>query len=116
MTSIIQFTYTTLMLIGLCALGVTGRIESVTTYRDALVVQPTIQSAFAVGGMIVTSVPPSYPGYTELLKHEYGHLIQEREYGPLYLLLVALPSVVGAWTSWEWAPAIETLATELGGG
>ena len=31
------------------------------------------------------------------LTHEYGHVIQSRMLGPLYLLVVGLPSIVHAW-------------------
>lgn len=31
------------------------------------------------------------------VKHEYGHCIQSRWLGPLYLLVVGLPSILHAW-------------------
>lgn len=32
-----------------------------------------------------------------IIRHEYGHSIQSRILGPLYLLLVGLPSLAGYW-------------------
>ena len=33
---------------------------------------------------------------TEYIKHEYGHTIQSRKFGPLYLLVIGLPSIIWA--------------------
>lgn len=33
----------------------------------------------------------------ETVRHEYGHVLQSRIFGPLYLLVVGLPSVMHAW-------------------
>ena len=37
-----------------------------------------------------------------LLAHEYGHTLQSLLLGPLYLLVIGLPSVI-----WAWLPALE---------
>ena len=34
--------------------------------------------------------------YENTIKHEYGHLIQSRLLGPLYLLIIGLPSITWA--------------------
>lgn len=31
------------------------------------------------------------------IKHEYGHCIQSRILGPLYLIVIGLPSIMHAW-------------------
>ena len=33
---------------------------------------------------------------TEYIKHEYGHTMQSRKLGPLYLLVIGLPSIIWA--------------------
>ena len=37
------------------------------------------------------------PSNTETLKHEYGHTIQSKYLGWLYLLVIGLPSLIWAW-------------------
>ncbi|MBO4393019.1 MAG: hypothetical protein J5800_01635 [Spirochaetales bacterium] len=36
----------------------------------------------------------SRPSWDETVRHETGHSIQSRIFGPLYLILIALPSVI----------------------
>lgn len=46
--------------------------------------------------------------YNETIKHEYGHHRQSTYLGPLYLLLIGLPSICGYWidvlfhSDWGW--------------
>ena len=88
--SIVRMATTTVILIAICILGVSGNIESVSQYRDAFVFRNTgILTGVGVGGFIILN--ESYPDF--VVKHEYGHLGQERELGALYLPLVALPSI-----------------------
>jgi hypothetical protein len=47
--------------------------------------------AFCLGTYIVGSQRS-----TPLFPHEYGHYLQSRVYGPLYLLVIALPSLASA--------------------
>ena len=89
--SVISAAKTTLMLIGICLLGVTGKIDGVIMYQDVLAIHADIRHAFAYGGFIVSGTSSE-----RVLSHEYGHLIQERTYGPLYEVLVALPSLMSA--------------------
>ena len=35
--------------------------------------------------------------WSQTIKHEYGHAIQSRILGPLYLFIVGLPSLIWAW-------------------
>ena len=92
--SVISAAKTTLMLIGICLLGATGKIDSVIMYRDVLAVHADIDNAFAYGGFIVSGVNSE-----NFLSHEYGHLIQERKYGLLYEFLVVVPSLISAMVS-----------------
>ena len=41
------------------------------------------------------------PVYEKMVRHEYGHCIQSRLLGPLYLLVIGLPSLL--WALW-WNP------------
>ena len=41
------------------------------------------------------------PVYEKMVRHEYGHCIQSRLLGPLYLLVIGLPSLL--WALW-WHP------------
>ena len=35
--------------------------------------------------------------HSQTIKHEFGHAIQSRILGPLYLIIIGLPSIVWAW-------------------
>lgn len=35
--------------------------------------------------------------WSQTIKHEYGHSIQSRMLGPLYLFIVGIPSLIWAW-------------------
>lgn len=35
--------------------------------------------------------------HSQTIRHEHGHAIQSRMLGPLYLLVVGLPSIIWAW-------------------
>lgn len=112
--SIVIMAQSTIMLIGMCLLGVTGGIETISSYRDTLVIVPVFEAAFAFGGMIVSSYEDGEiyePGWVAM--HEYGHLQQERQYGIFYIPLVVLPSLlnyIGIYRS----TGIERDATERG--
>ena len=46
--------------------------------------------------IVVNDRYKDYKGETE--KHEYGHYLQSRYLGPLYLLVIGLPSIL--WAAW----------------
>lgn len=66
-----------------------------------------------------------YKGYNDLLRvvrHEQGHVVQSRILGPLYLLVIGLPSIIWAATHKWLAPSkdyywfyTEAWANKLGG-
>ena len=51
-------------------------------------------SAISLGMFII--VFGIYEDYTHLLKHEYGHSIQSKILGPLYFIIIGLPSIIWA--------------------
>ena len=56
------------------------------------------------------------PQWIRLLKHEHGHSRQSLIFGPLYLLVVGLPSILTAWLGIQWPGGWpEAQADRLGG-
>lgn len=51
-------------------------------------------SAVSLGMFII--VFGIYQDYSTILKHEYGHSIQSKILGPLYLLVIGIPSITWA--------------------
>lgn len=93
--TIIPFVRTTIALIGFVVLGVFGVIDDVSIYRQSIVgLAPGATASFAYGGFIVLWDDDPW-----LLTHEYGHLLQEKIYGPLHEMLVVIPSVVSVLVS-----------------
>ena len=76
---------TTISLIGFCILGVTGTVTGVSDYNGVIVFE-TEQAGMSIGGFILS--PP------EKLSHEYGHIVQQRELGVMYLPVIAIPSII----------------------
>jgi len=72
---------------------------------------------------------PPRNDYAQTVPHEYGHSLQSRAWGPLYLLVVGIPSVIGnlwdrafhkRWsvekrTAWYYSRYPEKQADKLGG-
>ena len=46
------------------------------------------------GGAEETGSIPMTPALERILRHEYGHSVQSMIFGPLYLLMVGLPSIL----------------------
>ena len=59
------------------------------------------QEAVPDKGVSDPATPSMTPALERILRHEYGHSIQSMVLGPLYLLLVGLPSIL-----WCRVPAI----------
>lgn len=106
--SLYYYIWTTIALIGVCALGVTGVIDDLTVYKDSILVRPQFHSAFAIGGFIISSYDRD-----DVTAHEYGHLQQEKQYGILYAPLVAIPSILNYLGIYD-ARGIESDATRRG--
>ncbi len=79
------------------------RAELYTTYKDAKVYCWKIYGGMSLGKYIFV---PHYYKYTppdkmhrsilHTIKHEYGHTIQSKYLGWLYLLVIGLPSLIWA--------------------
>lgn len=64
-----------------------------TEYNDALVrMSPRMQGGISLGRYIIVSEKATYG----TVMHEYGHCIQSKYLGWLYLLVVGLPSIIRA--------------------
>lgn len=46
----------------------------------------------SLGNYIITG-----NNWSKTIKHEYGHTIQSRMLGPLYLFIIGMPSLIWAW-------------------
>lgn len=58
--------------------------------------------AFCLGQTILMGLPAGYPGLEPMLRHEAGHSRQSRLLGPLYLVVIGLPSLLwAAWYTWR---------------
>lgn len=94
---------------------------------------PFLTSTTAYSGSLFTTVPGLRGGFAlgpfvflpyfkdDLFKHEYGHCVQSRLLGPLYLLVIAIPSLVW-WLWWNEKRGVsyysfytEKTADQLGG-
>jgi hypothetical protein len=67
-----------------------------------------IHGAISLGEIIITSDQ-------HFLPHEYGHTIQSRILGPLYLIVIGIPSLLWAawWRSAKVKPGYYTFFTEV---
>ena len=66
-------------------------------------------SGISLGNYIILK----YENYEESMKHEYGHSVDSRRWGPLYLLVIGLPSLIGniydriAHRNWKYSDSCE---------
>lgn len=68
-----------------------GEIDG--NYKECLVYKTNNEIGFQLNGLIVI---PDYVRYTQdELNHEYGHYLQQLQYGDLYLPIVASGSLIG---------------------
>lgn len=65
-----------------------------------VVVDTRFKGGISLGRTII--VRKGYPAIPDTWKHEYGHSRQSLYLGPLYLLIVGLPSLLWAW---YWNPS-----------
>lgn len=66
------------------------------SYQGALAVIWPVQSGSMSMGRFLFLHRSYRPGDRDLLAHEYGHTIQSLVLGPLYLLVIGLPSLLWA--------------------
>ena len=70
------------------------RTQLYTAYKDATVYYWKIDGGLSLGKYIFLPCDPVLDHY--LLKHEYGHTLQSKRLGWLYLLVIGLPSLIWA--------------------
>ena len=92
------FLRTTIMLISVCALGVTGHVDTLTARDGYMIAETEARITMGWGGFVVMNgrFLAEYPGAEEIARNEYGHLLQEQKYGPLHEVLVVIPSLISA--------------------
>ncbi len=79
-------------------LNISGNVNEVNYFGGATVLDSDFEGgAFTVGNYIMgpNGFKPDFRDH--LFVHEYGHYLQSQILGPLYLPLVALPSVTSSW-------------------
>jgi len=76
-------------------------------YQGATVTVWPVRSGSMSMGQFLFLHPTWTPDQQSLLAHEYGHTIQSLLLGPLYLLIIGLPSVV-----WAGLPAFRKLRAQ----
>lgn len=79
------------------------------TYKDAIVYHWNVNGGMSLGKYIFVpfnKIPQSYIGMG-YIKHEYGHTLQSKKLGWLYLLVIGLPSLI-------WAQCFEWYRTKTG--
>ena len=85
-----------------------SKAELYTTYKDAKVYCWKIYGGMSLGKYIFVpeyykETPPEdmHPSIVHMIKHEYGHTIQSKYLGWLYIPVIALPSLIWA-GCFEW--------------
>lgn len=81
-----------------------------TKYKDATVYSWKVARGLSLGRYIFipfSNVTPLSYNVRRYIKHEYGHTIQSKYLGWLYLLVIALPSLI-------WAGCFEWYRTKTG--
>ena len=70
-----------------------------STYEDAKVYSWNINGGISLGNYIFVpykNVNPNTYQVQQYIKHEYGHCIQSKYLGPLYLFVIGIPSFIWA--------------------
>ena len=74
---------------------------------------PEMPSGITLGNYIIINAwyakqPEDNEYRDRIMRHEYGHSIDSRIWGPLYLIVIGLPSIMGnLWNRWfhkDWTP------------
>lgn len=75
-------------------LNISTVVNDVNYFRGATVLDTDITGGTFTLGSYISGPPGFRPDFTDhLFVHEYGHYLQSKRVGPLYLRAVALPSV-----------------------
>lgn len=109
---------TTVLILLTCFSLVTGQ-GTLEPYRDVHVLRIRLPvGTFHANGLIVLHDDPETDDRIEdtVLPHEYGHYLQQKEYGNAYYVLVAIPSMISGCCGIEIHHRMrwEIQATEIG--
>jgi len=85
--------------------NMTGNVDDVSYYGGATLVNKNDPSSeewgFTLGPYINSNMMKADPYRDPVFRHEFGHTLQSRLVGPLYLTSVALPSLVGGFLDYN---------------
>jgi hypothetical protein len=112
--SIWRMAATTVSLLGFCILGVTGIADDVILFNGTIVAVSADTESLAIGGLIFAESTDE-----NMLRHEYGHILQAQQLGLFYVPFVAAPSAINRVLRMvkteHRIPYCERWADELGG-
>lgn len=92
-----QFPQTLLGFLSSHAYNRFGNVTDVTTAYGATVLRTnSIGSAVTIGNYIIGNSTIRADANNSLFQHEYGHYLQSQTFGPLYLFMVGVPSILSA--------------------
>lgn len=74
-----------------------GGIENVHRFSNGSVLLESKYLMFDVGFTMGNLMTVGINSSSEVIKHEYGHYIQSRRFGPLWTLGFGIPSILNAW-------------------
>ena len=93
------------------ALNMAGRVKDVESKYGVTVIQTyTMKNAVTIGNFIVGQPDLEPDPNNSTFQHEYGHYIQSQKLGPLYLLMVGIPSAINV----KWGKDHEYQPYEIG--
>lgn len=75
------------------------KAKPITAYKDATVYSWNLSGGMSLGKYIFvpfTKITPASNRQKEYIKHEYGHTVQSKYLGWLYLIVIGLPSLIWA--------------------
>jgi hypothetical protein len=113
---LVQHIQTTVGLLLFCVLGVAGQIDTVGV--DPVGITALVQWSDVTYGIALPPVAYYTPGTwagDNVRLHELGHLMQWRDFGPFYYVVVGLPSVLYRVTRRDVFFAVEADANRRGG-
>lgn len=88
-----------------------GRVKDVESKYGVTVIQTyTMKNAVTIGNFIVGQPDLEPDPNNSTFQHEYGHYIQSQKLGPLYLLMVGIPSAINV----KWGKDHEYQPYEIG--
>ena len=76
-----------------------SKAKPLTTYKDAKVYTWIFGGGMSLGEHIFVDLKtydPNKKSHMNYFQHEYGHTVQSKMLGPLYLFVIGLPSLIWA--------------------